>query len=155
MSGRKSAKRVKTTHIHVCPTDMEPVSSNTFRDFLLSRAFDIISEGRYRKHFILGKEVGDTWAISMQTSIAMVLARVKNVTMCIKNTENFTCKNLRMICSEVTSSQLPPSASCTEVGTCVITKVKSRKSRKTLLLICTAKTVPTTEQIGRLYQSRR
>jgi hypothetical protein len=79
--------------------------------------------GRYRKHFIAGKEVGDMWAVSMQTSVTSVTARIKAVVAVIKTTEDFTVKNLRIICNEVSTSQLPPSAACVEVGTCIITQV--------------------------------
>jgi hypothetical protein len=65
------------------------------------------------------------WAISMQTSIAAVIHRVKSIALLVKSTENYTSKNLRMVCVEVMSSQLPPSAACTEAGTCVITNSRS------------------------------
>jgi hypothetical protein len=55
-----------------------------------------VGAGRYRKHFILGKDVGDMWAVSMQESIAAVLARVKHIGAAIRSTENFTCKNLKV-----------------------------------------------------------
>jgi hypothetical protein len=70
MSALKSTKRYKSgAHLN---HDSGPVSLEVFTDFLLSRAYDIISEGRYRKHFIAGKDVGHMWAISMQESIAKV-----------------------------------------------------------------------------------
>jgi hypothetical protein len=72
---------------------------------------------------VAGKEVGDTWAISMQTSVTLVTARIKAVVAVIKTTEELTSKNLRIVCNEVSSLQLPPSAACVEVGTCLITKV--------------------------------
>jgi hypothetical protein len=64
------------------------------------------------------------WALSMQASVTAVVARIKAVVAIIKTTEDFTTKNLRMICNEVTSSQLPPSAARVEAGTCIVTKVK-------------------------------
>lgn len=123
MSGKKNVKKAKLVD---CTSVVQvPVTFEQFKDFLCSRSYDIISEGRYRKHFIAGKDVGDMWAMSMQSSIAAVISKVKYVANIIKNTENLSCKNLRMICSEVTSSQLPPTSVFTEVGTCVITKSRS------------------------------
>jgi hypothetical protein len=72
---------------------------------------------------VAGKEVGDMWAISMQTSVTAVMSRIKAVVAVIRTTEDFTSKNLRLICNEVSASQMPPSAACVEAGTCLITKV--------------------------------
>jgi hypothetical protein len=85
----------------------------------------VFGAGRYRKHFIVGKDVGDMWAMSMQESIAAVLLRVKHIGAMIRSTENVTCKNLKIICSEVTASQLPPNAVCVESGICAVTRSKS------------------------------
>jgi hypothetical protein len=63
------------------------------------------------------------WAVSMQTSVTAVTAKIKAVVAVIKTTEEFTVKNLRIICNEVSTSQLPPSAACVEAGTCIITQV--------------------------------
>ena len=63
------------------------------------------------------------WAMSMQTSVTAVMARIKAVVAAIKTTEDFTTKHLRTVCNEVIASQLPPNAACVEVGTCVITQV--------------------------------
>jgi hypothetical protein len=121
MSTKRCCKKAKITHLK--SKGMEPVTLDAFTHFFLSRAYDIISEGRYKKHFISGKDLGDTWAISMQASIVSVVNRVKGITTLIKNTDEFTCKNLRMVCYEVISSQLPPNGIYTEAGTCAITKV--------------------------------
>jgi hypothetical protein len=63
------------------------------------------------------------WAVAMQSSITAVTTKIKLIVALIKTTEDLTSKNLRIICNDVSSSQLPPSASCQEAGICSITKV--------------------------------
>jgi hypothetical protein len=68
--------------------ERDQVSVEDFKQFMCSRAYDIISEGRYRRFVVQGKASSEAWAIAMQESVSRVQAAVKRVTECIKKLDS-------------------------------------------------------------------
>lgn len=101
------------------------VSYEDFRDFVLSRAYDIISENRFKKWFIRGKDAQDEWALKMQASISLVQTNVRRVSEAVASLSELPGDKIKKICDSVLLMQLPPDDSFMEPGRCMISGLKS------------------------------
>ena len=123
-------RRVKNDE-HIPPMDTGDtgdalcVDFNHFKEFLLTRAYDIITEGRFKKYFIKSKEASDKWALSTQQSISRVQNSIKDALGSINNVTDLPGHSIKRICDMVVGMQLPLTDANTESGTCAITGMKS------------------------------
>lgn len=101
------------------------VSVEDFRNFVCVRAFDIISEGRYKKYLGQCKEAGDLWAIKVSDSVNQVFLSIKHVNAAIEGLQFVQCSMLASVCREVMGSTSPPVRVKEGIGVCVISGVEA------------------------------
>lgn len=101
------------------------VTQEDFHDFLCARAYDIISDNRYRKHLARCKEGGDNWAITLQTSISAVQGAIKQVNSTVAKLKEMTTLNLHRACKEVIDSTSAPTKIREGWYPCCITGAKA------------------------------
>lgn len=103
----------------------QPVSIADFKLFFLAKAYDVISEGRFRRHMMHCREIGDGWATNAQRCITEIGARIRHMHERIKELESAPCPPVRRVCEMVIAMPLPPNLKEVVSGQCVISKIKS------------------------------
>lgn len=78
-----------------------------FRDFFCAKAFDIISDNRYRKHMVKCKESGDVWALELQASISAIQQRIRRIHALLAETKGLQQSTLGRVCREASSARAP------------------------------------------------
>lgn len=61
------------------PLPHPAITAEDFKSFVCCKAYDIISEGRYRQFFVKCKSTSDEWALALQRSVSLVQSGVKRV----------------------------------------------------------------------------
>lgn len=74
------------------------ISVHDFKQYMCSKAYDIISEGRYRKYLVKCKGSSDEWALSVQASVSLIQARVKKVSETIESLDEITTSCMNLAC---------------------------------------------------------
>lgn len=93
-----------------------------FVGFMLSKAYDVLSEGHFKKHLIQCRDRGDTWAVRMhaqQTRIAQACRRIQSRITAMHETPQQA--EWAGICRDVMASAQPPIRVFTGFSKCSIT----------------------------------
>lgn len=98
-----------------------------FQDFFCAKAFDVLSDNRYRKFLVKSKDVGDVWAISMQASIAAVQGRVRKIQQLVSSLSDVQSAGLERACKEALASMSPP-VKVSIVRRCVLQRLRQARS---------------------------
>jgi len=118
-------KEDESTPSRIGKDECIPVTFTDFKEFLFTRAYDIITEGRFKKYFIKSKEASDRWALSTQQSISRVQNAIRGALGAINDVTDLPGHSIKKICDMVVGMQLPLTDVHHESGTCVITGMKS------------------------------
>lgn len=111
------------------PTAPEPVGVELrqFSVFFCAKAFDIISDNRYRKHTVRCKELGDTWAVEVQESVVSVMSCVREIHQAIERLQNCRHANILRLCRDVLNNSTPPIRTRDGWCTCSITGIRAER----------------------------
>lgn len=93
-----------------------------FVGFMLSKAYDVLSEGHFKKHLIQCRDRGDAWAVRMhtqQTRVAQVCRRIQTRIGAMHDTPQQA--EWAAICRDVMASAQPPIRVFTGFSRCSIT----------------------------------
>lgn len=102
------------------------ITLRQFTDFCCAKAFDIISDNRYRKFLVRSRDMGDSWAISMQSSVAAVQGRIRKIQQLVAVLSEVQSHSLERVCKEVLGSMTPPVKVRDEWNVCCITGARSQ-----------------------------
>ena len=106
------------------PVELE----DKFKEYLLFKAFDIISDGSYRRFVLKQKHSGDKWAIDLHMCIHEVSSSVKSVTKLVHCLQNKpTTLKLYTLCQRVLQDLNPPTLSSDVWKICSLTGMRSDK----------------------------
>ena len=101
------------------------ISYKVFLDFVCAKAFDVISENRYRKVLSKNRETGEEWAVKVHQSILLVQDSAKQVLQLVSNLSSVChMSGLERSCREVLKSTSPPTKSKDRVGICSVSGVR-------------------------------
>ena len=101
---------------------------NKFKDFLLFKAFDIISEGSYRRFALKQKHSGDQWAIDLYTSSQSISLGLKNTMKQIHRMQfSPATSKLHKLCLRVVQDLNPPTMSLDVWKICSLTGMRTDK----------------------------
>lgn len=128
-------RQVKRRRVDKCPLQVSqpteticksmPVEENDFRNFFLARGYDVISEGRFKRHLMHSREIGDRWAMETQKSIGEIGSRVKHMHEKIRELDAAPCPPVKHVCEMIIAMPLPPNLKEGVTGSCAISKVFS------------------------------
>jgi hypothetical protein len=99
-----------------------------FKDFLLFKAFDIISEGSYRRFVLKQKHSGDQWAIDLYACSQEVVASLKSILKQIHRMQ-YTPSTLKLykLCQRIVQDLNPPTISSEVWKICALTGMRTDK----------------------------
>ena len=92
-------------------------------NFICVKAYDVLSEGRYRRFLVHSREIGEPWAMEAQVSVNKVLTAVKNLIGKIYELDKSSSIIVSTICKNVIASSSPPTYVCCGLFRCCITGV--------------------------------
>lgn len=102
-----------------------PVTMQEFKNFVCTKAFDIIAEGKYRKYLVRCKDSNDEWAVSVQASINKVHNNIKQIVQTLDIMEQTQSGILIKVCREVTMNATPPTKVRDGYSVCSLTGVQA------------------------------
>lgn len=97
------------------------ISESEFFNFFNSKAYDVISNGNFRKHLMICRDRGDLWATSMSSDQTKVYQECKNVfhLLSFSTTSN---EFWISVCKDVMSSAQPPTKVIMGHSVCAFSK---------------------------------
>jgi len=99
-----------------------------FKDFLLFKAFDIISEGSYRRFALKQKHNGDQWAVDLYASSQSILCTLKQTLKQIHRMQfSPATSKLHKLCLRVVQDLNPPTMSHDVWKICALTGMRTDK----------------------------
>lgn len=101
------------------------VSFDDFESFCLYRAFDLISEGSYRRLVVNARENSEPWAMQSYTGMQNVSSHTKRVISTVNSLSEYGKTRLHAVCSEVIGNSTPPCKAKLGWGVCLVTGVRS------------------------------
>eukprot|EP00961_Rhodomonas_salina_P088195 1186339-Rhodomonas_salina.1 len=103
----------------------EAVSLDCMENYVLYKAFDIISEGSYKKLVVRSKETNEQWAVELHGKVQRVTAVIKSVLQEVNCLHEYGKDRLQTMCQETLAHVNPPCRvkSCWNV--CYISGIRS------------------------------
>lgn len=101
------------------------VSLGQFSTFFCAKAFDIISDNRYRKQTVRCKELGDAWALEVHESIASTVSCVRAVHHAIDRLQGGRHACVLRLCRDVLNNSTPPIRTRDGWCTCSVTGIRA------------------------------
>lgn len=98
------------------------LSQDDFIGFMLSKAYDVLSNGQFKRHLVQCKERGDSWAVTMHGQQVRILHACRMIQSQIaKLSESPSTQQWAQICKDVVGSAQPPVKVFTGIKKCSIT----------------------------------
>ena len=101
------------------------MSTNTAEDFagfMLSKAYDVISNGQFKRHLVSCKDKGDSWAVTMHQQQVRIVQAGRGIQNSISRlSESPSTAQWAQICKDVIGSAQPPVKVFTGSKKCSIT----------------------------------
>ena len=104
---------------------MSDIDAGSVKGYVLFKAFDVISDGSYKKLVVKSKECNETWAIELHTSTQKINAHIKNVLHMVNTLGEYGKDRLQDVCREVLCHVSPPCKLKTCWNICAITGTRS------------------------------
>ena len=101
------------------------VAYEDFEAFCLYRAFDMISEGSYRRLIVNARENSEPWAIQSYTGMQNVSSHSKRILSMVNTLSEYGKTRLHAVCTEVIGNSTPPCKAKLGWGVCLVTGVRS------------------------------
>ncbi len=89
------------------------------------KAFDVISNGNFKRHLSNARECGDKWAIDMNNGQATVQAKIREVFTLVSHLSGPQTERVQRVCKDVMSCAQPPIKVLTGFNVCYLTGVSS------------------------------
>lgn len=96
-----------------------------FMAYAQCKAFDVISNGHFKRHLGACRENGDKWAIVMYGRQNKVAAKVREITVLVNQLTTPRGRQIQQVCKDVMSCAQPPIKVVTGENVCYLTGVKS------------------------------
>jgi hypothetical protein len=103
-------------------------SMHVLRCFLTLRAYDIISNGQYKKHVVQNKENYENWAIELYAQYQQTLSCLRNVTQIQTQIRACGYDRLATLCNIITECSEYPFTINSEWSICYLTGVRCKHS---------------------------
>lgn len=97
------------------------LTEEEFARFLHSKAYDVISNGNFRKHLMQCRDRGDVWAVQMTANQARVNQECRTVQSLVGGMLGTSDDSWALICKDVMSSAQPPTKVLAGYTTCFFT----------------------------------
>jgi hypothetical protein len=124
----RNKQQARKKHLDVSHPTPHGALEDKFKEYLLFKAFDIISDGSYRRFVLKQKHNGDKWAIGLHMCIHEVSGSVKSVT---RLTQGLQYKpatlKLYTLCQRVLQDLNPPTVSSDVWKICALTGMRTDK----------------------------
>lgn len=101
------------------------VSKEEFLAYTHIKAFDVISNGNFKRHLSNAREAGDKWAIDMNSGQAVVQAKIREVFAIVSQLAGPQTERVQRVCKDVMSCAQPPVKVLTGFNVCYLTGVAS------------------------------
>jgi hypothetical protein len=98
-----------------------------FEGYFLYKAFDLISDGAYKKLVVRNKEAGDPDATALYAKVQSVTSQIKAVQNQVNALHEYGKQRLQTVCQEVVAHSAPPCNLRTCWNTCSISGTRSRE----------------------------
>lgn len=92
-----------------------------FEGFMLCKAYDVLSEGQFKKHLIQCRDKGDGWAVAMHTQQTRVTHECRHIQAQIAAMLDTPNAEWAQICRDVMGSAQPPVKVFTGYSQCCLT----------------------------------
>jgi hypothetical protein len=106
----------------------QKVAKKTLNSFLTMRAYDIISNGQYKKHVVHNKENCEAWAIELYAHYQKTLACMRNVSQIQSQIRSCGYDRLATLCSLVAECSEYPFTTNNSWSVCYLTGVRCKNS---------------------------
>ena len=106
-------------------TNTKSIDVEKFKNYIQYKAFDLISDGSYKKLIVKSKESGDRWAIQTYSHVQEITNIIKSVIQEINTLHEYGKNRLQRVCSEVISCVNPPCRRRMGWNVCSITGARS------------------------------
>lgn len=103
------------------------VDEDSINNYFMYKAFDVISDGSYKKLVIRSKESNDEWAITLYNKVQCVTNLIKNVVQQVNSLHEFGKDRLERVCKEVLCHVNPPCKVKTCWNACYISGIQSHE----------------------------
>ena len=94
------------------------------RDFVLLKAFDVVSSGQYRKFVLRKKDLCDQWAMTMHDNYHMMMLEVRSLSKYTVMARSQGHMEVAMVCNKLLHCMECPHVESSGWNTCSITKVQ-------------------------------
>jgi hypothetical protein len=98
----------------------------TVNAYVLYKAFDVSSEGEYRRLVVARRDAGDAWAIELSAQVQRVTAQIKGVQRQVAVLAEHGRERLQAHCQEVLAHANPPCRTRPGWGTCTLSGMRGR-----------------------------
>jgi len=106
-------------HQSVAPPNTQ-IALETFTNFWLCKAFDVIGHGSYKPYVIKCKENHDEWAIKAHQACQKVAHNIKIINAHLQRIHTLPNMQLSVLCKDVISNTTPPCATEKQWAVCHI-----------------------------------
>ena len=101
----------------------DEISQSDFRSFYLAKSYDVIGQGTFRRHLCKCKEVGDPWAIEMNSGVTRCHAAVRAMQARVGQIPRPRNATLQQLCRDVMVGAQPPIRMFAGYTTCCLSEV--------------------------------
>jgi hypothetical protein len=140
-------------------TEEKREAMSTLRSFLTLRAYDIISNGQYKKHVVQNKENCENWAINLYADYQKTLLCLRNVTQIQTQLRSSGYDRLATLCNIVSECNEYPFTHNDTWSVCYLTGVRCKHSlqiKRTQLMFTSTKRarLSTSMQMSTMHPNR-
>eukprot|EP00961_Rhodomonas_salina_P095330 1282502-Rhodomonas_salina.1 len=107
--------------------------------YIKYRIFDVVGNGAYRKHLLACKDVGQKWAVDMNSSVVRVNAASKAIQVLINDLQQNKKTGLYTLCQTVVENNSPPIEQSTVMAECC---VSGKQKCQCIVLKCKGRGAP-------------
>jgi hypothetical protein len=105
--------------------EAEDVSEAAVRGYFLHKAFDVISDGEYKRLVAARRDVGDEWAVELGAQVQGVAGLIKGVVRQVHGLHEYGRDKLQAHCLEVLGHVNPPCRLRHCWNTCTLSGIRS------------------------------
>lgn len=103
-----------------------PISLEEFQDYLLCKAFDVISgDGSYKRYVFQCAENEEGWAVRIHMSVSRVTQMIRDVHTIVERVRGIASP-LARVCTEVVTSMHAPVRTVSSLSACCLTDTQSK-----------------------------